>query len=96
VYVVARALKKKNIEIHLVSVNKVTYEEFIKSIPAPSLIWNIKERTACRPIVAEVDPSLFSSLFNKFLLPVKEIKTIMPDVKYITKQFRDNWNRNIN
>lgn len=93
--------KHKNIHVRVVGVDQLTYEEFIRSVPTPTLFWKIGSRSLCYPIVAELDPSLHHLLFtfpkrtgDKKIheLSRNEMKRIMPDLVFITKKFRTNWN----
>lgn len=81
----AKLSERKNttITVHIISVDELLYEEFIKSLPFPSLAWKITAQNIKYPIVAELDPTIADQFCN------------LPDVKYITDLFCAHWNRTL-
>jgi flagellar motor switch protein FliM len=58
------ALLKNNCHIHVASVDQLTYEEFIRSIPTPTTIFPI-DMNPLGKAVAEIDPAITFAIINR-------------------------------
>jgi flagellar motor switch protein FliM len=96
---------KTPVQVHVASVDQLTYEEFIRSIPIPTTFAAIKMETLKGGAVVEIDPAVTHAMINRLFGGAGEIteqheltvleKKVMADIitNYILAPLRDAWRR---
>jgi flagellar motor switch protein FliM len=62
-----------NFRMHVVSVDQLTTEEFIRSVPSPSCLFTMKSNEKC--FVAELDPCIYTVMIDNIFGGSTEFKT---------------------